>query len=306
MLEDRLVYMNGEFVPWEKATVHQMSHSFGRGSAIFEVISLHDTHRGPAIFRLDEHVRRFFNSANLLDMEIPLTDEELQAVIIDTAKRNNAKKGIIKIMGYYPQIIPDIMPPEDGLSLSIFVIDLAQAMDGRKIIHEEGETLCVSTWRKLDPQTVPIEAKASANYLNGMVARLESVKRGFNNAVMLDTQGYIAEGGTESIFLVDNDMLITPSLGTVLSSISRKSILEMAGILGIKTFEGRLQPDLLKIADEAFCSATPSKIQCIRQIENRVLEPIPGPVSKQLIALMDDILAGQDKRFKEWLFPVDS
>ena len=306
MLEDRLVYLNGEFVPWEKATVHQMSHSFARGSAIFEVMSLHDTIIGPAVFRLDEHTTRLFRSADLLDMEIPLSYEELQMAVIETVKRNEAKQGIIKVLGFYPQVALDVMPPQKMLEISVFVIDYALDLGGYKISHEGGTTVCISTWRKLDPQTVPVEAKAAANYLNGMVAKQEAVKRGFENAVMLDTQGFIAEGGTESFFMVKDNVLMVPSLGTVLKSISRKSILEAAGIIGLETFEGRVHPEIAIKADEAFLSASPFKVLPVKQFEDRMMEPVPGPVSQKLLDLMDNILAGNDSRFKDWLFAVDS
>jgi branched-chain amino acid aminotransferase len=149
-----------------------------------------------------------------------------------------------------------------------------------------------------------VEAKAAANYLNGMMARGEAKKRGFDNAIMLDTQGFIAEGGTESVFLVKGGVLMAPCLGTVLASISRKSLLQVAQAHGIPTFEGRLRPELLFDAEEILYSGTPNKALAIRQIENRVLEKVPGPVTQKLMALMADILAGKDDRFESWLFPV--
>jgi branched-chain amino acid aminotransferase len=188
--------------------------------------------------------------------------------------------------------------------VSIFVIDAEQDL-GKKIIpYEEGTTLFLSSWRKLDPSTVPIEAKAAANYLNGMVARKEAQKKGFEYAVMLDTQGYIAEGGTESAFLVKDNKLMTAATGTVLKSISRMSILEAAKIAGIECFEGQLKPELLFEADEIFLSCTPSKVLPVLKINDRELEHAPGPLTQKIAEMLDRIYSGDDERFKDWMYPV--
>ncbi len=304
MLKDRIVFLNGDYIPWDQATVHIMCHSFGRGSAIFEVLSLHETGEGPAVFRLDEHITRLFRSAELLSMELPISGEELSEAVIDTVKRNAINQGAIKIICFYPQIDFEILPSRTRLDISIFVIDTEKDLGGLSFSFEEGTTVCIPKCRKLDPQTVPVEAKAAANYLNGIMARQEAKKRGFNDAIMLDTQGYIAEGGTEAAFLIKEDKLMTASPGTVLKSISRKSILQMANIIGIETFEGRLLPELLLQADEIFLSCTPSKLLPVRQIEDRKLAETPGPMTSRLYSLMKKIVTGQDERFKDWLFLV--
>lgn len=304
MLEKRIVFLNGAFVPWDKATVHIMSHSFGRGSAIFEVLGLHKTKAGPAVFRLDRHIERLFKSAELLDMEIPISREKLREAVLDTIRQNMLTNGLIKIIGFYPQISFEIIPPQKRLDISIFAVDPAQDLEGLNFPVEEGTTICISKWRKLDPQTVPIEAKVAANYLNGMMARLEAKTRGFENVVMLDTQGFIAEGGTESIFLVKDNILMTPSLGTVLDSITRRSILSAAKTLGMETVEERLPPDLLLEASEIFLSGTPFKVLPVKRMEDRVIEGTPGPLTRRLSTLMDEIITGRDERFRQWFFPV--
>ena len=304
MIKDRTVYVNGEYVPWENATVHIMCHSFGRGSAIFEVISLHATDSGPAIFRLQAHIDRLFKSAELLDMELPLAKEDFYEAVAETVKRNGLQKGYLKIICFYPEFSVEILPPRKQLTVSIFAIDAEQDLGKHVIPFEEGTTLFLSSWRKLDPLTVPIEAKAAANYLNGMVARMEAKKKGFEYAVMLDTRGYIAEGGTESAFLVKDNQLMTAATGTVLKSISRLSILEGAKTAGIECFEGQLKPELLFEAQEIFLSCTPSKVLPVRKINDRQLDNTPGPLTRKIADLLDDIAGGNDERFKEWMFPV--
>jgi len=305
MLTERIVYINGELVEWNRATVHLMSHSFARGSAVFEVLSFHKTGFGPAVFRLDEHLVRLFKTVELLDMEIQITAEDLQAAVKNTIRRNGLLEGFIKIVCFYPQIAFDILPPQNQLDVSIFVLDPKQDLDGSDFHFEQGTTVGISKWRKLDPKTVPIEAKVAANYLNGMVARIEAKKRRFENAVMLDTQGFVAEGGTESVFLVKNDRLYAPSLGTILESITRKSILQAAKLSGIETSEERLTPDFLFQANEIFLSNTPYKVIPVRQIENQKFINAPGPITRKINDLMNKIVSGKEKRFNDWLFSVD-
>jgi branched-chain amino acid aminotransferase len=305
MLAERIVYVNGDYIAWEKATVHIMSHSFSRGSAIFEVISLHSTVSGPAIFRLQAHIDRLFKSAEFLDMELPLSPQDFCEAVAGTVRRNGLQKGFIKIICFYPEFAVEILPPQKKLSVSVFAIDPEHDLGRFGIPFEEGTTVYVSNWRKLDPRTVPVEAKAAANYLNGMVARQEAKNNGFENAVMLDTQGFIAEGGTESVFLVKNNQLLTPSTGTVLKSITRKSILEAAKATDIDCYEGRLKSEVLFEAEELFLSCTPFKVLPVRQINDRKLDHVPGPVTRKIANIVDDIASGNDKRFSDWLFPVD-
>jgi branched-chain amino acid aminotransferase len=305
MIEDRIVYLKGDFVPWEKATVHIMSHSFGRGSAIFEVISLHATASGPAIFRLEAHVDRLFKSAKFLDMELPLSKEALCEAVAETVKRNGLQKGVIKLISFYPEFAFEILPPQKKLSISIFAIDPEQDLGAFGIPFETGTTAYVSSWRKLDPRTVPVEAKAAANYLNGMVARAEAKKNGFGHAVMLDTRGFIAEGGTESVFLVKDNCLMTPATGTVLKSITRMSILEAARQTGVECIEEQLKPELLLEADEMFVSSTPFKVLPVKQINDHKLDNAPGPLTRKIAELMDAIAGGNDDRFKGWLYMVE-
>jgi len=304
MLSDRIVYLNGEFVPWENATVHIMSHSFGRGSAIFEVISCHGTDNGPVVFRLQEHIKRLFKSAELLDMELPISHEEFYSAVTGTVKKNQLNQGFIKVICYYPQFSAEVVPPKEKLSVSVFALDPVRDLKGG-FEAVQSTTACVSKWRKLDPQTVPVGAKAAANYLNGMVARLDAEKRGFEHALMLDTQGFVAEGGTECVFLVKDGQLLTSALGTVLRSITRMSVLEAARMEGIKTVEDRLPPEIIYEADELFFSCSPMKVMPVRQIDDYVLEDVPGPVTRKMVALLADISTGKDERFKNWLYPVE-
>jgi branched-chain amino acid aminotransferase len=304
MLDERVAFRNGEFVPWDDLTVHIMSHSFGRGSAIFEVLSFHDMPTGLSVFRLDRHIQRLSRSAGLLHMELPMSEEVLHRTVLDTVARNGLRQGFIKIFAYYPQIAAKILPPQGRLDLSIVVFDPVQDMGIPKTPIEQGTTACVSSWRKLDPQTVPVEAKVAANYLNGMVARLEAQTRGFESVIMLDADGFIAEGSTESVFFAKDGVLMTPLLGSVLRSITRESVLEVAGVIGLEISEGKFDADHLEEADEIFFSSTGVKVQPVSRIGERVLEGTPGPLTKKVADFFNEIVEGREERFQHWLFPV--
>ena len=304
MVNGRVVYLGGEYRPWDEANVHIMSHSFGRGSAIFEVISFSDTPAGPAVFRLDEHVSRFFRSASLLGMEPPLTPGELQEAVLRTVKLSGLKAGLIKVFGFYPDISSGVLPPPRPFRAAVITFLREEALGGKGESASGTVTACVSQWRRLDPQTVPIEAKVAANYVNGMVARAEAREKGFDYAVLLDTQGFLAEGATESLFLVKEGRLMTPSLGTVLRSITRKSLLAVAEEMGLETVTDRLNPALLEEAEELFLSSTSARVAPIRQIGTRIMGGAPGPLTQRITERIAAITAGRDERFRGWLFPA--
>lgn len=304
MLDDRVIYRNGKFVAWNEANVHIFSQSFGRGSAIFEVMGFHKTRIGRAVFRLDKYIQRLFRSARLLQMNLPLSEEDLQKAVLETVGQNDLEQGTIKIFAYYSQMTPKILPSQEILDLSILVFDPLLDMGISEVPFEEGTTACISPWRKLDPQTVPVEAKVAANYLSGMVARVEARNRGFEFAVLLDSKDYLAEGSTESVFLVKNNVLMTPALGSVLRSITRETILQTAKVIGVETFEGRLHSESLYEAEEIFFSSTGGKVQPVRKIEERALDGTPGPLTRKVDNLMGEIVSGREERFKDWLFPV--
>jgi len=307
VLKDRKVWINQELVPFEKATVPILSHSFSRGSAIFDVLSLHNTDLGPAVFRLDEHLKRLFRSAELLGYRMPLASPEVGQAVLDAVKANGLKEGAIKIVAYFGDIAFDAAPPDKPLDLAIFTFDPAEDLGfkgGLGVAVPKGVSACISKWRKLHPATVPVEAKAAANYLNGMLSRMEARSRGFDQAIMLDVDGYLAEGATESFFLVKNGVVKTPGLGTILSSISRKSVLEVARASGVEASEARLKPEDLLEADEAFTTATPFKILPLSRIEDKVFPEGLGPVSAKLGRVLEEACLGRKPEFKAWLFPV--
>jgi len=297
---ERKVWQNGKMIPWEKATVHLMSHSLTRGSAIFEVLAVYSTPRGPAAFRLPEHVDRLFRSAELLGMQLVQSKKEILRAVVKTVKANRIREGFVKIVGYYSEETFYVSVSDPRLDLSIFAIPA----EGVRKHASSTISVCLSRWRKLHPETVPVEAKVAANYLNGMLARQDAQRRGFDLGVMLDSHGFLAESSVESVFIVKDGVLLTPPLGLILSSISRRSILEAAPAAGIKVVERPIHRQEVLEADELFTSSTTSRVTPASRIEDRVLRKAPGPVSRKLLTLMNAVCSGRKDRFKHWLYPI--
>ena len=297
MTDTRKVWVNGDLIPWDQAKVPILSHGFSRGSAIFEVFGVHDMPGGPAIFRLPEHLDRLQRTADLMGMKLAQTKAELEAAVVETVKANNMTQGFIKMVGYYGREAFATLVPDDKLDMSIFAVsnDADLGVDVNKPI-----SACISKWRKTHPECVPVEAKIAANYVNGMLARQDAQQRGFDVGLMLDTQGFLAEGSIESVFLVKNKILMTPPLGRILASVSRRSILEAARAVGIEVNEKTITREEVLEADEIFTSATPFKVLPVNRIDDRPLDPAPGTITLQLHHLMEDICAGRDDRFKDW------
>jgi len=299
MSSKRKVWINGELVHWDQATVHIMSHSFTRGSAVFEVISFHHTPAGTAVFRLDEHLKRLRRTTDLLDMELLHSAQEIEQGIMETIKANDLRSGLIKIIGYYGNPALTLFPEQEALDLSIFAVDESLGKDPAQPV-----SACFSRWRKLDPNTVPVEAKVAGHYINGMLARHEAIRRGFDIGILLDTHGFVAEASVEAVFWVEGDVIKTPPLGRILHSISRLSILQAAEIVGLSTVEEEIKPEKFMKANEIFLASANCKVLPVNRIGDRVLENTPGPMSRELARLLSNICTGKDERFKDWLFPV--
>jgi len=300
MKEKGKVWLNGDLIPWEKATAPLLSHGFSRGSAIFDVFGIHEGQEGPVAFRMDQHLSRLMKSAELLGMEMAYTKEEIAEAVAQTVKANNMGRGLIKILAYWGEEAVIQLVLESKLDVAIFAVHESKelGMDNVQPI-----SACLSKWRKIHPETVPVAAKACANYLNGYLARRDANQRGFNVGLILGTDGFLAEGSTESVFLVKDGILKTPPLGRILSSITRMSILEAAPRISIPVSEEAILAEALFTADEIFVCHTSIKVSPVNRFEDRTLEA-PGPITGKLMELMRNILNYSDARFKHWFFPL--
>jgi branched-chain amino acid aminotransferase len=296
MSNDSKVWLNGNLIAWQEATVPLLSHGFSRASAIFDVFGVHVGPTGPAAFRMDEHIKRLMKSAELLGMEMAYSTEQIVEAAKTTVNANHLGRGIVKMLAYWGEEAVIKLVLDSKLDLAIFTIPESEelALDKARPL-----SACLSKWRKIHPETVPVGAKACSNYLNGYLARRDANQRGFDIGILLSTDGFLAEGSIESIFIVKDGVLKTPPLGRVLSSITRMSILQAVPKVGIPVIEEPISTDELLSADEVFTAHTGIKVEAITRLENREL-PDAGPVTKQVMQLMDDIIHFKDDRFQDW------
>ena len=301
MNDDLKVWHNGELIPWHQATVPLLSHGFSRASAIFEVFGIHQGPGGLFAFRMDQHLKRLMNSVQLLEMELAYTPEEIMDAVAQTVKANNMGRGLIKILVYWGEEAVIKLVLESKLDMTIFAIPDSQDL-GLDVVKPI--SVCISRWRKIHPETVPVSAKSCSNYLNGYLARKDANDRGFDVGLMSGTDGFLAEGSIESVFLVKNGVLKTPPLGRILSSITRMSVLEAAPIVGIPVSQDPVMPQELYTADEIFTSHSGVKVSPVNRFEDRNLQA-PGPITEQIIKLMEEITAFRDDRFKGWFVPLE-
>jgi len=297
MTTDMQVWLNAEFVPKSAATVSPLSHSFSRASAIFEIFRVHAGPQGPAAFRMTDHLNRLLESARHLHMDLAYTIEDIAKAVSETVLKNNINDGLVKIMAYWSEEMMIGLLPSTPADLAIFT---APENEDMQLDSNEAVTACLSKWRKIDPSTVPVEAKACSNYLNAYLARKEAAQRGFDAGIMLDTEDFLAEGSTESVFIIKAEELQVPPLGRVLASISRMSILEIADNMGIKTIQKPLTVNDLQQADEMFLSHTGNKVESVCQFEQNHMEA-PGPIAKKLRHQIQRILTFQDDAYKHWM-----
>jgi branched-chain amino acid aminotransferase len=299
MSNDSKVWLNGNIIPRQEATVPLLSHGFSRGSAIFDVFGVHVGPTGPVAFRMDEHLKRLMNSAALLEMQMAYSTEEIIEAVKSTVDINQLGRGLVKMIAYWSEEAIINLVLDSKLDLAIFTIPESNelALDQHRPL-----SACLSKWRKIHPETVPVGAKACSNYLNGYLARRNASKRGFDIGIMLSTDGFLAEGSVEAIFIVKDGVLKTPPLGRVLSSITRMSILQAVPEIGIPVKEEPISAYELLAADEVFTAHTGIKVEAITRLESRELPA--GAITKQVMKLMDDIIQFKDDRFQDWFQPL--
>ncbi|NOX32447.1 MAG: hypothetical protein GXP56_01730 [Deltaproteobacteria bacterium] len=290
------VWINNKIIPWEDAHVPILSHGLSRGSAIFEVFCTYEDPIGTSAFRMNRHLNRLAQTARLLGMELKFPIQKIAEATAELASINNSGKGLVKVMAYWGEEAIINLVLNSKLDVAIFTIPASEELS-----MEQGDpiSVCFSKWRKLHPETVPVQAKACANYLNGYLVRKDANDRGFDLGLALGTDGFVAEGSIESLFIVKDGILKTPPLGRILESITRDSIMHLAKDDGIEVEEVTLKKEDLYAADEIFTSHSGIKVSPVKQFEDKVLIA-PGPVSARISHLMDNVLAFRDERYLDW------
>jgi len=290
------VWINNNILPWDEAKVPILSHGFSRGSAVFEVFGTHEKSNGVVAFRMDAHLKRLEQTVKLLGMELKFTTRQIAEAVATMAARNNLGRGLVKIMAYWGEEAIIDLVLKSKLDVAIFTIPASDDLGLGRMVPISA---CISKWRKLHPETIPVQAKACANYLNGYLVRKDANDRGFDIGLNVGTDGFVAEGSIESLFIVQNEVLKTPPLGRILASITRDSIINLAKADDMAVRETILQKEDLYAAEEIFTSHTGIKVSPVSRFENKELKT-PGPLTSRICQLMDDVLNFRDNRFSGW------
>lgn len=294
------IWMDGRFVDWDNANVHVMTHTLHYGLGVFEGIRCYETKGGPAIFRLKEHVQRLFKSAHIFLLAIPYSEKEIEDAIIKTVKINKVKECYIRPLVYIGYGAMGIYPKDNPVKVAVSVWPWGAYLgdDGLK----NGIRVKVSSFIRNHVNSQMSRAKACGYYINSQLAKKEAISLGYDEALLLDTDGYVAEGSGENIFIVRNNRLKTTPLTSVLEGITRDSIMKIARDLKIEVTEERFTRDELYIADEAFFTGTAAEVTPIREVDGRVIgEGRAGRVTKKLQSVFFDSVKGKNKKYGSWL-----
>src|SRR5918998_453355 len=299
------VWHNGEWIKWSDARVHVMSHVLHYGSSVFEGIRCYKTKRGPAIFRLKEHMQRLINSAKIYRMEHDWTRDQLCDAAVELAARSGLDQCYIR-----PIIFRSLDEANPAFGVNPFPNPLAcyiGAWDWGKYLGEEaieqGVDVCVSTWNRLTPNSMPAMAKSGANYMNSQLIKMEALLNGYAEGIALDDRGYVSEGSGENIFLVSNGKVITPPLSSsILPGITRDSVIQICRELEIPIVESGLQRASLYVADELFFTGTAAEVTPIRSVDRiPVGEGRRGPITERIQKLFFEITSGEREAPGDWL-----
>jgi branched-chain amino acid aminotransferase len=293
------VWMNGELVAWENATVHVLTHALHYGSGVFEGIRCYETPRGPAVFRLREHLQRMERSAKIFMMEIPYSVDELMDATFELIRVNGLTSCYVRPIAYRGYGEMGLNPELNPVDVCIAVWGWGAYLGDDALKH--GVRMTVSSWRRHDHNIIPPQAKVTGAYINSSLAKLEAVRSGYDEAIMLNPQGYVSEATGENLFVVRDGELMTPPLAAgPLPGVTRASVMAIAADLGMPVFERLLTRADLYCAEEIFCTGTAAEVTPVREIDSRVIGE-PGPITLTLQQKYFEIVKGQDEKYKEWL-----
>jgi branched-chain amino acid aminotransferase len=295
------IWHNGNLIPWEKAQIHVMSHVVHYGSSVFEGIRCYAQPQGSAVFRLPEHMQRLLDSAKIYRMPLPYSLDQLSSAVVDLIEANGIAPCYIRPIALrgYGEI--GVNPKNSPIEVYI-----ANYPWGKYVTGDHGADVCISSWNRLAPNTMPSLAKAGANYMNSQLIRMEADINGYAEGIGLDTNGYLSEGSGENLFLIRNGVIYTPPLAnSALSGITRDSVLTLARHFGIPVVEQALPRELIYIADEVFFTGTAAEVTPIRSVDRVTIgDGNPGPVTKQLADEFFGIANGLRPDRFGWLTPV--
>ena len=302
------IWLNGEFVAWEDAKVHVLTHAMHYGTGVFEGIRAYETERGPAIFRHREHLERLEASAKLYYMDLPYSREQIREATHELIARNGFTSCYVRPLvwrGYGPMGLNPLDNPVEAM-VAVWEWGAYLGEEGKR----NGVRGRVSSYRRISPDSLIPHAKACGQYLNSVLAKIESLKAGYEEAILLDDKGYVCEGSGENIFVVKDGVISTPpQAAAILDGINRKSCIQIARDRGYEVVERNLMRAELALSDEVFLTGTAAELTPLREIDDIPIgEGVPGPVTREIQAAFDDALHGRSPEYADWLdlVPVPS
>lgn len=290
------IWVNGKLMKWEDATVHVLCHSLQRGSTIFESLDCNQSVSGqPAIFRLSDHMKRFLNSAEIIRMPIPYTLDELNNGVVETVRASGMTDCIIRPLAFCPDVVMEVYPG-DSPAIHV-VVGLAESKKPPRSIR-----LKLSPFRKMDMRSMPIKSKVSANYITPMMAKADAIRSGFDDAILLDGDGNVAECPTGNIFIVKNRTPITTPSTKILAGITRNSAMTIACDSGFDVCEETFSSEELKAADEVFYVSSGLGIMPVRAVDETIFDDGKvGPVTNEIMGIYNDAARGKIEKYLNWL-----
>lgn len=302
--ENGKIWSNGKLMPWQDAKIHVMTHGLHYGSGIFEGIRCYDSPNGPAVFRLDEHLQRFMDSAKVYRFKMPFGLEELKEAVLETIRANEFKDCYIRPIAFVGYGRLGVFPDRDNIDVNIGAWPWGAYL-GTEVL-EKGARVTITSWKKFQSQMFPVMAKATGQYLNSMLAVMDARDRGYDEALLLNEYGDIAEGSGENVFLVKRGKLYTnPINASILAGITRDTILQIAEDLGYQIEIMDLTVGQIFTADEAFFTGTAVEVTPIREVDLREIgEKAHWPVTRHLQEAYFRIVKGEEPKYKHWLTPV--
>ena len=301
---DGVIWYDGEMVPWREATTHVLTHTLHYGMGVFEGVRAYDAEQGTAIFRLKEHTDRLFRSAHILQMKIPFDKDTLNQAQIDVVRQNKLESAYLRPMCFYGSEGMGIRA--DNLKVHVIVAAWEWGAYLGKENLEKGIRIRTSSYTRHHVNITMCKAKANGNYMNSMLALQEALDCGYDEAMLLDNEGYVAEGSGENIFIIRDGVLYTPDLTSALEGITRDTLITLAMDEGLEIREKRITRDEVYIADEAFFTGTAAEVTPIREVDNRAIGAgTRGPITEKLQTQYFDQVHGRREDYPEWLTLVE-
>jgi branched-chain amino acid aminotransferase len=293
------IWMDGELVDWDEANIHILTHTLHYGSGVFEGIRAYETERGPAVFRLRDHLRRMFDSAKLLHIDVPFSLEQLVEATRETVRVNNVDSCYIRPLVYLGYGEMGLNPLSSPVNVAIAIWPWGTYLGDEGVKH--GVRMKVSSWRRMDPNINPSAAKGTGIYVNSILAKVEAIKAGYDEAILLNTHGFVSECTGENLFIVRDGKLLTPPLSSgALDGITRDSVMTIARDFGIEVHEADLVRSDLYLADEAFLTGTAAELVPMRSVDDREIGE-PGPVTRKIQEMYFATVHGDVDQYKGWL-----